>query len=247
MAPPKAKKAAKATKVAKATKQKATTKVTATKVTATKAAKAKREDAYKVIEGKFKQSDVDTVCLFAPASEASRVHDALQAAKEKYHEWSIGNDELPLDWIQRFPTCLGRMIDTVPVSFPDGQSEDELLDLLLTGGSSFVTKYVIVEGFDGKDPDESVLISVEIKKKKHMSVYERFKELDAISEANGDMRFIGSVELWERSEFLSRFGKNWVGYPAKTVATDAWVKNFLSDTEDMDDMDVHYLLRNWSC
>jgi hypothetical protein len=96
-------------------------------------------------------------------------------------------------------------------------------------------------------PYESNLVAIEIKKPEHLAVYERVQELgDKLESDGGDAYYIGRLELWERSKYMTCFGGNWVGYTTNIEATDRWVEEFLINTEEMDDPgDIENLVRGW--
>jgi hypothetical protein len=205
---------------------------------------------YKIIEGSSKYSDVDTFSLLIPQSAANRVHEALVAASNQHHEWSITEDVVSLEMISELPTCLAHAVGTVPESLlpfsADGNTEEEVLNLLLTGGSLFPKKYVVMQIMDGKRPESSIQLAIELTKAEHMVVYERARELENLeSESGGDSFYLGSVELWERSAYLARFGHNWDGSTPTIEATDEWIKGFLDSSADVinDDWDMDDFLR----
>jgi hypothetical protein len=209
---------------------------------------------YNIIEGSSKYSDVDTFSLLIPQSAANRVHEALVAASNQHHEWSITEDVVSLELISELPTCLAHSVGTVPESLlpfgADGNTEEEVLNLLLTGGSLFPRKYVVLEIMDGKYRENSILVAVELTKAEHMVVYERARELKDDSYDAGESCYIGSVGLWERSAYLIRFGPKGEGsthtIDTKTIeATDRWIEDFLESSADRnpDNWDEHDFLR----
>jgi hypothetical protein len=115
---------------------------------------------YNIIEGSSKYSDVDTFSLLIPQSAANRVHEALVAASNQHHEWSISEDVVSLELVSELPTCLAHAVGTVPESLlpfsADGNTEEEVLNLLLTGGSLSPKKYVVMEIMDGRTHEDSI-------------------------------------------------------------------------------------------
>ena len=79
------------------------------------------------------------------ANHADRVLAALVQSTKQHHTWTaVPDEEIDAKLVQKIPACFAHPVGTLPESFPENQTEEELLGLVLTGGAGLIAKTYIV-------------------------------------------------------------------------------------------------------
>jgi hypothetical protein len=197
------------------------------------AASAAATTVYCIIHGSFEFSELDNFSFLVPAgADADRVLAALLQSTKQYHTWSIvADEEIEAKLLQKIPKCLAPPIGTLPESFPENQTEEALLDLVLTGGAGLMTKtYVVLHIKDGKRPEYDkffipILVESEQQRQQVQQAAERLAEL--FYRYADESRYISDWDdVWNQSEYKLRLVDGQVSQ-ANFAFADEWVTSLV--------------------
>jgi hypothetical protein len=215
------------------------------------AAAAMTAVSYNITLGTSKHSKFDSISLLVPAgADADHVLATLLQSKKQQHTWTIvPNEKIDAKMVQKIPACLAHPIGTLPKSFPENQSKEELLDLVLAGGGGLIAKtYVVLHILHngGKYyPSTKTLIPILVDNEQQCSQVRQAAETLSGLYDDYYLNKIYKVSVWNQAKFKVGSGglslEDIVEYKVnKSVAfADEWVSTFVClGAQERD--------RNWS-
>jgi hypothetical protein len=194
--------------------------------------------SYSIIHGSSNHSALDCFSFLVPTGDhADRVLAALVQSTKQHHTWTIVPDEeIDAELWQKIPACLAHPVGTLPESLPENQTEEELLDLVLTGGRGLIAKTYIVLHLSNRALEEhgTILLPILVENEQQsLQMRQAAGRLIVLYDDDwGQYSFVKAVSVWNQSEFMANIvglGEQNVNYVVRNtvVFSDARVTRLI--------------------